>query len=378
VFEGFGKGSFPLNVDEKLKLVERNTEEIVTFEELRSLLKEEGFKPKAYWGFEPSGLMHLGTGLVCGYKILDLVEAGFDFTIFLADWHAWINGKLGGSMENIRFCGEYLREGFTALGLTPDRVHYRWASELAEKSEYWETLLRVAKNVTLPRVSRALPILGRQLGQTDVEFAWLIYPCMQVTDIFMMGLDCACAGIDQRKAHMLARDVAGKLGFKKPVCVHTHLLPGLQGPKAKMGATYDEDERVNLQIEAKMSKSQPKTCIYVHDPPEEVERKLRAAYCPPRMVEGNPVMEIAKYIIFGRGPRTLKIPREEKYGGPLEVSSYEELEKIYVLGKLHPLDLKNAVAEALNEILEPFRKHFKGREAMLERMMELEGLREGA
>ena len=359
---------------EKLDLVRRNTEEIVTLEELKGLL-EAGRRPKAYWGFEPSGLMHLGTGLVCGLKILDMVEAGFDFTIFLADWHAWINGKLGGSMENIRFCGDYLREGFTALGLTPDKVHYRWASELVEKSDYWETLIKVAKSVTLSRVSRALPIMGRQLNQTDVEFAWLIYPCMQVTDIFMQDLDCACAGIDQRKAHMLARDAAEKLGFKKPVCVHTHLLPGLQGPKARMGGVYDEDGRLSLQIEVKMSKSQPKTCIYVHDEPEEIRRKIRAAYCPPRLAEGNPVMEIAKYIIFARGPRKLEIPRAEKYGGPLEVLSYEELEKIYMAGDLHPLDLKNAVAEALIEVLEPFRRHFKGREKMLERMFELEGLK---
>ena len=319
-------------------------------------------------------MMHLGTGLVCGYKILDLVEAGFDFTIFLADWHAWINGKLGGSMENIRFCGNYLIEAFSALGLTPGKVRFRWASELVEKPEYWETVIRVAKKATLSRVTRSLPIMGRQLDQGDVETAWLLYPCMQVADIFMLGVDCACAGIDQRKAHMLARDVAEKLGLKKPVCIHTHLLPGLLGPKGRMGGVYDEDERLSLQISSKMSKSLPKTCIYVHDSAEEVEEKLRAAYCPPREAEGNPVMEIAKYVVFARGDRVLRIPRAEKYGGPLEVSSYSELERLYVSGSLHPLDLKAAIAEALNELLEPFRRHFKGKEEMLERMKSLEGL----
>lgn len=361
-----------MDVEDKVNLVARNTEEIVTREELRRLLEVES-KPKAYWGFEPSGLMHLGTGLVCGLKILDMVEVGFNFTIFLADWHAWINGKLGGSMENIRFCGEYLREGFIALGLTPDKVKYRWASELVGQAEYWETFLRIAKSVNLARVIRALPIMGRQLTTgSDVEFAWLVYPGMQASDIFMLDLDCACAGIDQRKAHMLARDAAEKLGFKKPVCVHTHLLPGLFPPEKR--GVYDEDERLSLQISSKMSKSLPKTCIYVHDSPEEVRGKIRAAYCPPRQAEGNPVMEIARYIIFARGDRPLEIPRAEKYGGPLTVYSYRELESLYASGSLHPLDLKNAVAEALIEILEPFYRHFKGKEEMLERMRVLEGL----
>ena len=368
----FVNGLVALEAEERFKLVARNTDEIVTLEELRGLL-EAGGKPKAYWGFEPSGLMHLGTGLVCGLKILDMVEAGFDFTIFLADWHAWINGKLGGSMENIRFCGEYLKEGFSALGLTPGRVRYRWASELVEQAEYWEILLRIAKTVNLSRVVRALPIMGRQLTLgSEVEFAWLIYPCMQAADIFAMNLDCACAGIDQRKAHMLARDAAEKLGFKKPVCVHTHLLPGLSGPSRE--GVYDEDERLSLQISSKMSKSLPKTCIYVHDSPEEVRAKIRAAYCPPRIAEGNPVMEIARYILFARGGRTLEIRRAEKYGGPLTVYSYQELENLYTSGRLHPLDLKNAVAEALIETLEPFYRHFKGREEMVERMKRLEAL----
>lgn len=235
-------------------------------------------------------------------------------------------------------------------------------------------MIKVAKKATLSRVTRALPIMGRQLDQGDVEAAWLLYPCMQVADIFMLGVDCACAGIDQRKAHMLARDAAEKLGLKKPVCIHTHLLPGLLGPKGRMGGVYDEDERLSFQISLKMSKSLPKTCIYVHDSPEEVEAKLKAAYCPPREAEGNPVMEIAKYVVFARGDRTLRIPRADKYGGPLEVSSYSELERLYVSGSLHPLDLKAAIAEALNELLEPFRRHFKGKEDMLERMKSLEGL----
>jgi tyrosyl-tRNA synthetase len=79
----------------------------VELDELKRLL-ESARKPKAYWGFECSGLMHLGMGLITGFKIRDLVEAGFDFTIFLADWHSWINNKMGGGHGEDKASGRVL------------------------------------------------------------------------------------------------------------------------------------------------------------------------------------------------------------------------------------------------------------------------------
>ncbi|MET1160222.1 MAG: tyrosine--tRNA ligase, partial [Thermoprotei archaeon] len=66
--------------------------------------------------------------------------------------------------------------------------------------------------------------------------------------------------------------------------------------------------------------------------------------------------EINKYLLFTRSGFELYVDRPEKYGGPLTIHSYEELEKLYREGKLHPLDLKNATAEALIKLLEPIRK----------------------
>jgi tyrosyl-tRNA synthetase len=314
--------------------------------------------------------MHIGTGLVCGYKILDMVNAGFDFTILLADWHAWINNKFGGSLKTIRYCGEYFIEAFSSIGLTKDKVKYVWASDLVKREGYWETVVRVAKKSNLSRVIRCLPIMGRELKPTDVETAYLFYPCMQVTDIFMLQVDCACAGMDQRKAHMLARDTAEKLSIKKPVCLHTHLLLSLAGFSAKPETQYDEDERLSLQIGTKMSKSKPKGCIFIHDSPEEIKSKILDAYCPPKQADGNPVLEIVKYVIFAK-EKSFLVEREAKYGGSVEFSSYEELEKSYVEGKLHPLDLKNSVAETLTRILEPVRAYFKGKEDMVKKISKL-------
>jgi tyrosyl-tRNA synthetase len=315
-------------------------------------------------------MMHIGMGLVCASKIKDMTKAGFQFIVFLADWHSWINNKLGGDMEKIRICGEYIKQCFTALGVPPGRVEYLWASDLAKDIEYWEKVIRIAKGASLQRTWRALPIMGREMSVTNIETAWIYYPCMQAADIFYMDLDAACAGIDQRKAHMLARDVAEKLHWKKPACVHTHLLMGLQGLET-VEKGFDENANLNIQISSKMSKSIPKSCIFVHDTPNEIRTKLKEAYCPPSQVRGNPILELARYVVYAER-KSLEVPRPAKYGGPENFESYEEIEKTYVKGKIHPLDLKNGVTEALIAILKPVREHFRKHPRLLEKMMEIE------
>ena len=315
--------------------------------------------------------MHLGMGFVCGAKIKDLVAAGFDFTIFLADWHSWINNKLGGDMENIRTAGEYFKQCFTAVGIEPNKVRYLWASDLVNDRSYWERAIRIAKNASLSRVWRSLPIMGREIALKNIETAWVFYPCMQAADIFQMDLDVACAGIDQRKAHMLARDVGEKLGWKKPVCVHTPLLMGLSGLEKKVKTKFDENQRINTQITAKMSKSIPTNCIFIHDNPDEIREKIHNAFCPLKSADNNSVLEIAKNVIFVWSGE-LKIPRPSAYGGPAEFQDYGSLEKAYVKGEVHPLDLKNGVSEALVTILKPVRDYFKQHPETLEKMKKME------
>ena len=52
--------------------------------------------------------------------------------------------------------------------------------------------------------------------------------------------------------------------------------------------------------------------------------------------------------------------RPEKYGGTVSFQTYSELEESYVAGKLHPTDLKKAVASRLDAVVTPVREHFKG------------------
>ncbi len=316
----------------------RNVEEVITLEEFENALKGT---PKGYVGLEPSGRVHLGTGLIIGNKVKDLLNNGVDMIVFLADWHAMINDKFGGDIEKIRLAGEYMKGVFSALGIKP---RYIWADELVSKKEYWEKVIRVAKKTTLKRVKRAMTIMGRKEDEAELDSSKIIYPFMQVSDIFDMDLDIALGGMDQRHAHMLARDLADKLGYKKPVAIHTVLLASLKGAGRMDPA------------EAKMSKSKEGSAIFVEDSEGDIRRKMKKAFCPPE-AEGNPVLQIAKHVLFAYYVDKLVIPRPEKWGGDLIINSYEELENIYAKGELHPMDLKNAVADELIRILKPIREY---------------------
>jgi tyrosyl-tRNA synthetase len=218
-----------MDIDQRMDLVLEGAEEIVTEKEIREILVEKK-KPKAYVGYEPSGYVHIGW-LIITKKIEQLIEAGFEVDILLADWHAFINDKFGGDLKKIKSCGDYFIDCYRAYGLEKaiekGQLKFIWASDMADSAEYWEKVLRIAKSATLSRIRRAMTVMGRKESEGDMDSSKFLYPSMQAADIFDLEVDLAIGGMDQRHAHMLARDAAEKLGWKKPTALHTPLLSSL-------------------------------------------------------------------------------------------------------------------------------------------------------
>ncbi len=323
--------------------VTKYAQEVVTLDELVHLLDTEK-RPRAYIGFEPSGFLHIGSLLVPSKTIGAMLDNGFEVTVFLADWHAFINDKLGGNMDKIKACGEYMADAFSFIAGNRQGLRFAFASEMISHSDYWTDLIKNAKHATLQRLKRAMTIMGRSEDEAELDSSKLLYPLMQVTDIFRLGVDVAYAGMDQRRAHMLAREVAESMGRKKPIALHTPLLSSLKST-GRMDAT-----------ESKMSKSDPASAIYVHDDEATISSKLKNAFCP-KEIEGNPVLDICRYIIFPYSGK-LGIERSPKYGGHISFDSYNALSEAYSMGELHPLDLKAGAASALWHITKPLHEHY--------------------
>ncbi len=319
-------GEFALD---KLELAMRNTEEIVTVDELKGLL-ELPRRPRAYVGYETSGKVHLGHMLTAN-KLLDLQKAGFDVVVLLADLHAFLNEK--GSLEEVRKIADYNRDCFMALGLDPERTEFVYGTDYQLKPDYMLKILQMARNTTLNRARRSMDEVSRSAENPMVS--QMIYPLMQAIDIADLKIDLAVGGIDQRKIHMLAREELPRLGLPAPVCMHTPLIPGLNGEK--------------------MSSSKGNN-IAVDEPAADVEKKIKSAFCPAKEVENNPVLAICKYHVFPRLEEGMTVKRPEKFGGDVHYENYEALEADFVSGAMHPMDLKKACADSMNQILAPVRE----------------------
>ena len=347
-----------MDIETKIELIKRPpTEELITEADLRILLESKEH-PVAYNGFEPSGAAHLGTGLITALKVKDFTDAGCKFILFLADWHAWVNRKIGGDLSKIKKCGDYLKHAWISLGVDPLKVDFVFGSDVYDQ-EYWKKVINIASELTFSRARRSLTIAGRK-EKEELPLATYFYAPMQVADIFHLDVDICQLGIDQRRANILSRELGPKLGFWKPVCVHHHLLMSLVKPKA-MG--FEADEKLDRQISSKMAKSIPEVggspaTLFIDDSPELIRNKILSAYCPPKDTY-NPMMEIVEYIFMRDGKTPFIIYRESKHGGDVTFEHYSDLDMAYHEGKIHPLDLKNSVAEALIEILEPCRRYFE-------------------
>ena len=343
-----------LSIDEKIDLIKQVGEEIIDLDELRDMLKwkEENNKEIiAYDGFEPSGNIHIAQGLLRATNVNKLTKCGIKFIFLIADWHAAANQKFGGNLEVIKKVGDFFKELWKVCGMDLDNVEFIYASDIVKDPSYWELVLNIAINSSLNRVKRCTQIMGR--NESDkLSASQILYPLMQAADIFYLPADICQLGLDQRKVNMLAREIAKKLNRPKPVAVHHHMLMGLTKPPAS------DLNGIERTIELKMSKSDPDTAIFMLDSSADIKRKINKAYCPPKQIEENPILEYCKYIIFERIDKFF-IERPEKYGGDVEFSSYEELKQDYATGKLNPPDLKLAVIKYLNQFLEPIREHFE-------------------
>ncbi len=349
-----------MTTDDKLKLVREVGEEIIQEEELKKLL-DSGEELIAYDGFEPSGQIHIAQGLLRAINVNKMTKAGVKFKMWVADWHALANNKMGGDLDKIQTVGKYFIEVWKACGMDMTKVEFHWASDMAKNPEYWKLVVQVGKSNALKRFVRTAEMMGRDESLDNLTGAHIIYSCMQVADIFMLGAKITQLGMDQRKLNMLAREIGPLLGFWKPVVVSHHMLMGLGKPPSSVQSSDvsgQKDNKLARTIALKMSKSHPDSAIFMTDTTEDVRRKINKAWCLEGEVKDNPVLEYCKYIIFER-VKSMTIERPEKFGGPVILNSFQDLEKKFAAKEIHPQDLKVSVASELDKLLQPVREHFE-------------------
>ncbi|KAK1668465.1 hypothetical protein QYE76_056624 [Lolium multiflorum] len=326
-----------MTLDKRFELLMSIGEECIQSDELRRLLENKP-SPICYDGFEPSGRMHIAQGIVKTINVNKMIRAGCKVKIWIADWFAQLNNKMGGDLKKIQTVGRYMIEIWKAAGMNLDGVEFLWSSEEINRraDEYWPLVMDIARKNNVKRITRCCTIMGRADNE-ELTAAQIFYPCMQCADIFFLKADICQLGMDQRKVNMLAREYCKtKL---KPIILSHHMLPGFK------------------EGQEKMSKSDPSSAIFMEDDEAQVNLKIKQAFCPPNIVEGNPCVEYIEYIVFPWFG-WFEVVRKENNGGNKTFLSMDELTADYVSGALHPGDVKPALAKAINKILQPVRHHF--------------------
>lgn len=327
--------------EEKYNLIARNLQEVVGEERIREVLKERDYK--LYWGTATTGRPHIGYFVPIS-KIADFLEAGCEVTILFADLHAYLD-NLKSSWELLQHRTQYyevvIKAMLSSIGVPLEKLKFIRGTDYQLSREYTLDVYRFSSLCTEHDAKKAGAEVVKQVA--NPLLSGLLYPTLQALDEEYLKVDGQFGGVDQRKIFMLAEKYLPTLGYKKRSHLMNPMVPGLQG--------------------SKMSSSEPDSKIDILDDAATVKRKLRKAYCEEGIVENNGVLQFIKYVLFPlnnlKGKYTFVIKRDEKFGGDLSFSSYEELETKFVNKEIFPLDLKNAVTELLNEYMDPIRKVFE-------------------
>src|SRR3989344_9145507 len=330
-----------MNIQDKLNLIKRNTEEIIGEEELKEILSKKK-KPAVYLGTAITGSPHIAY-LTWALKLADFLRAGFEVKILLADLHGALDNTPWEVLEKrYSYYEKIIPLLFESLEVKTSSLKFVKGSEFQLSKDYFLDLMKLSTYVSVHDATKAASEVVK-LGDNP-KLSGILYPLMQALDEEYLGVDVQYGGVDQRKIFVLAGEVLPKIGYRKRVHVMTPMLPGLIG--------------------SKMSASVPASKIDLLDDEVTVRKKINAAEC----VAGNPdngLMAFLKHLIFvvkKDRKESFVVERKAEHGGKLVYASYEDLERDFISQKLHPGDLKAAVAREIISLLEPM---FKDRERLL-------------
>ncbi len=333
---------------DKYSLVTRNLQEVIGEDELKKLLKDKK-KPVVYWGTAPTGRPHVGYFLPA-LKIADLLKAGFHVKILLADLHAALDNVPWLVLEKrYDYYKAIIPLMIQAVGANIKDLEFVKGSELQLAPEYMFDVLQMSSNTSVRDSKRAAAEVVKNVEGDSAKLSGLLYPLLQAVDEQYLEVDAQLGGVDQRKIMVLARENLQKIGYKPRIELMNPMIPGLIGKK--------------------MSASDEKSKIDLLDDEESVKKKLNSADC----VAGDPdngIMAFTKYVLMvikEDKKEKFVIERPDKFGGNLEYKNYKEIEKDFVAKKLHPLDLKNAVAKEISKLLKPIHKKKKELEELSEK-----------
>jgi len=285
-----------------------------------------GTRKRILTGDRPTGRMHLGH-YVGSLKNRVALQDEYECFFIIAD--------LRPSKEAIERIDETAREmvlDYLASGVDPEKSTIYLQSAV---HEVYELNLLFGNLVTVPRLSRlpSLKDMARDAGLTEMPFGLLGYPVLQAADILMPRAHLVPVGKDNLAHVELTAEIARR--FNR---LYGEVFP------VPHGLVGDVPTLVGTDGQAKMSKSLG-NAIFLSDDSAVVRKKVFSMYTDPKRiradipgtVEGNPVFSY--HDAFNT-----------------RVEEVEDLKERYRAGRVGDVEVKEKLARALNEFLDPLRE----------------------
>ncbi|KAK5636019.1 hypothetical protein RRF57_011731 [Xylaria bambusicola] len=386
--------------DERLALIKENLAEFLNPEIIETIINE-GRNPRIYWGkvncvsfsllvvqalmlmsaffllqelppwqiggqpttnsdTPQTGRPHCGY-LVPGVKIAQLLAAGCDMVILLADIHGFLD-NLKAPIELVEHRVKYYRFAITALlkacGVSTDKVEFVLGSSYQKNSDYVMDIYKMCSLTSEHDAKKAGAEVVKQSANSPLS--GLLYPILQVLDEQYLNVDaqfggesafhpkleyaidvvqawtsescslprksgCRNSGTDRSRAHLM-----------------NDMIPGLQGGKM---SSSDENSKIDLL-----------------DSPDVVTKKIKKAEAAPRVAEGNGLLAYVENVFLPvaelKGKREFVVLRERDGLEPLVYTEIAQMRSDYENDVLTPQLLKPAVTKALTDILIPIQEAY--------------------
>ena len=296
-------------------------------------------------GDRPTGKLHIGHYVGSLRRRVELQNTGeFDkIYIMIADAQALTDnadnpGKIRENILNVAL--DYL-----AAGLDPEKVTIFIQSgvpQLAELAFYYMNLVSVSRVQRNPTVKTEIKMRN---FEANIPLGFFCYPVSQAADITLFHGTVVPVGEDQKPMIELTNELVRRFN-------------------SVYGEVFDEaqillpDNAVCMRLpgtdgKAKMSKSLG-NCIYLSDPAEVVEQKVKSMYTDPTHLKVSDPGHLEGNAVFTYLDAFCKDEHFAKYLP--EYQNLQELKDHYTRGGLGDMKCKMFLLKIMQEMLEPIRQ----------------------
>lgn len=298
-------------------------------------------------GDRPTGRLHLGH-YVGSIENRVRLQDEYECFFIIADLHTLTTKP---EKQYIEELADNVREmvlDYLACGIDPAKsvIYLQSAvSEVSELSLFFSNL------VTLPRIQRIPSIkdMAKNANLSEMPLGLLGYPVLQSADILLPRANLVPVGKDNESHVELTREIAKRFNF---MYGETFPIPEVM--------VSDFGSLVGIDGQAKMSKSLG-NAIFLSDDEKTVNKKVNGMYTDPNRtsadvpgrVEGNPVF----------------IYHDAFNPDKAEIASLKER---YLAGKVGDVEVKQKLAVALNNFLNPIRErraHFETQSGLVDEII---------